>query len=206
MRAKSKMPTGEFAAGAGFEIFLKGSGFGFGGKANSGFDAPRFEFGGVRAPSFVVFLEASWEVGGDADIMTGGIGLADQDVDVKMVIHSGLPSRSLAAEQNARLRHPRMDSGVVAFALRCAASEGWWRRGDSNPRPNKSHNSFYARSHTLKDSPPPLPYDRATSAARILLNLAPPSGSPILVPACYRRLYPLTGIRVETWRNYAASA
>jgi hypothetical protein len=27
-----------------------------------------------------------------------------------------------------------------------------------------------------------------------------------LVPACYRRLYPLTGIRVETWRNYAASA
>ena len=82
----------------------------------------------------------------------------------------------------------------------------WWRWGESNPRPNKSHNSFYVCSRALKDSPPPLPPDRATLVARILLILAPPPGSPDLAPACYRRLHPLTGIRVKTWLNYAASA
>jgi len=74
----------------------------------------------------------------------------------------------------------------------------WWRRGESNPRPNKSHSSFYVCSQALKDSPPPLPPVRATLVARILLVLAPPPASPGLAPACYRRLYPLTGIRVET--------
>ncbi len=68
------------------------------------------------------------------------------------------------------------------------AWEKWWRRGESNPRPNKSHNSVYVRSLALKDSPPPLPPDRATLVARILLVLAPPPGSPDLAPACYRRL------------------
>ncbi len=74
----------------------------------------------------------------------------------------------------------------------------WWRRGESNPRPNKSHSSFYVCSQALKDSPPPLPPVRATLVARILLVLAPPPASPGLAPACYRRLYPLTSFRVET--------
>ena len=26
---------------------------------------------------------------------------------------------------------------------------GWWRRGESNPRPHKSHSSFYARVPSL---------------------------------------------------------
>jgi len=85
-------------------------------------------------------------------------------------------------------------------------NEDWWRWGESNPRPNRSHRNFYVRSRGLRDSPPPLPPDGATSVARILLVLAPPPGSPDLAPACCRRLYPLTGIRVETWRGYAASA
>jgi hypothetical protein len=37
------------------------------------------------------------------------------------------------------------------------------------------------------------------------LNLAPPPGLPILAPACCRRFYPLTGVRVETSRRYLGS-
>jgi len=46
----------------------------------------------------------------------------------------------------------------------------WWRWGESNPRPNRSHTSFYVCSRSLMDSPPQLPSDRATLVARILLK------------------------------------
>ena len=55
---------------------------------------------------------------------------------------AGLPSRSLRAPTQWRLiRPPSFYSGVAAFALRCAPSEGW-RRGELNPCPRR-----YPRKH-----------------------------------------------------------
>ena len=45
--------------------------------------------------------------------------------------------------------HPRRNFAGAGFDLSDAPDEAWWRRGESNPRPHKSHSSFYARVPSL---------------------------------------------------------
>ncbi len=90
----------------------------------------------MGATTFVMFTKAGRQVGSSPDIMSSRVIFRNQNVDV-LKIH-GMPSRSLAAEKHKKsppAHSITSGSGVTAFALCCAASEGWWRRGDSNPRP-----------------------------------------------------------------------
>jgi hypothetical protein len=58
---------------------------------------------------------------------------------------AGVPSRSLKRLVNFVELPAFALSGYVAaaFALRCASSEGWWRRRESNPRPKTFHKGIY---------------------------------------------------------------
>lgn len=89
------MPSGKFAPGAGLEICFEGCGFFAVLESYRSFYVPGAELGGVRDASFVVFLQAGVEVGGEAGVVGRRIAFGCKDVDVMEVIHGvfGLPSR-----------------------------------------------------------------------------------------------------------------
>ncbi len=163
------------------ELYLAGNGLGFRGLCFGIGKFHRSSVGGiVSTPSSIVRGEALIDILS----MPNVVGIVGTEKGVGCPLHAFALRPGHHSTREAR--HER------------ATRVEWWRRGESNPRPNKSHSSFYVCSQALKDSPPPLPPVRATLVARILLVLAPPPASPGLAPACYRRLYPLTSFKVET--------
>ncbi len=81
-----------------------------------------------------------------------------------------------------------------------AEGEAWWRRGELNPRPHKSHSSFYARvSHlglALNAA-----CERATFNASHHIDSSLSVGRSPITPVCCHRLVSLAGINRETSRN-----
>jgi|GEM_PF-6068994 len=62
------------------------------------FDTPWAILGGVLACALIVFFEPDREIVCNASIMLVCVDLADENVDVKEILHgSGPPSRSLGA-------------------------------------------------------------------------------------------------------------
>ena len=65
--------TGEFPAGAGFQMLFKCSGFVFVSETNNGFVSPGSRLRGVGDAAFVVLLESCFEGGGAAGVIAGGV-------------------------------------------------------------------------------------------------------------------------------------
>ena len=127
------MATREFATGAGLQITFEGDGLGGIPEGDCGLNTPGVKLQRVRAGSGIVLTQAILQIVRDPSVMKRGVLFADQDVDVLEGWHAKPESRS--AEQPrppAYARRGSHDSGGAAFALRCAASAGWWAIQDLN--------------------------------------------------------------------------
>ena len=144
------------------------------GEGNGGFDFPRFEFGCVGALTVVVGTQTLLEVLGKANVMSFGVSLRTENVDVEEFHLWVLACRAVASRSAvpagrqvvhlARLR-PRASARQPSH-LRSARSEGWWRRRESNPRPKAFRLSFYMLSLRFGCSP------LGTPAGRLPIRLA----------------------------------
>jgi hypothetical protein len=76
------MATSEFATGAGLEIGLEGHRLVPRTKRNAGFNAPRPALRSVRAGPAIVVAKAVVQIVRDADIVTGRVLKADENIDV----------------------------------------------------------------------------------------------------------------------------
>jgi hypothetical protein len=102
--------------------------------------------------------------------------------------------------RNLRLNVLTKDNPASLFklcrAFRCA-SRSEWRRGESNPRPNKSHTSLYARVLLLILAVPTA-NRQAIVTASIHINIARKVGCSPHEQTCCRRLIPLADIKGKT--------
>ena len=104
-------------------------------ESNCRLDAPRLEFCGVGDFTRVVFGQALLQIFCQADIKMFRHLYALQNIDVEKV--HGWLAEPQPARSNAQDGPPSpCGSGAAAFALRCAAGEGWWSRQESNLRPS----------------------------------------------------------------------
>ena len=81
------MPFDECSAAMGFQVGFKGVGFFFIFKSNGVFNAPGFEFGGMRDITFIVFFKAGFKVFGTADVEMGSGCFINENVNVVEVGH-----------------------------------------------------------------------------------------------------------------------
>ena len=78
----SEVTPRELAARSGFQVGFKGDGLGLIGKGHTSFDSPWTVFRCVRDTPLIMPLQSLRQIGCDAGIMSAGMGLAFQNVNV----------------------------------------------------------------------------------------------------------------------------
>ena len=148
------MPLDECSAAMGFQVGFKGVGFFFVFKSNGVFNAPGFEFGGMRDITFIVFFKARFQVFGTADIEMGSGGFINEYVNVVEVRHqagifqnnvcgSAVPCCPASSASQITPRHPstrrlrashfavpsvfaRLRHWLAEAKSRLCRDEDWW--------------------------------------------------------------------------------
>jgi len=126
-----KVASGKLAAGTGFQIGFEGDGFMLVTKGDGGLEGPRTIFRSMRAAAFVMFSNPGMQIGCAAGVVTRCIRFTDENVNVMIVVHYGMPSRS----QRAR-------SHVVPARLRSRLLTAW--------QPSPSHSLVAKGIHSLR--------------------------------------------------------
>ena len=101
---------------------------------------PGFVFRGMGTTTFVVFSQSCFEIGTVSEVGLFRKLLTTQDV---CVMHNANARASLSF---LKLRRAPCFALACSFmAAPCVARQGeaWWRRRESNPRPQWSHLNFY---------------------------------------------------------------
>ena len=100
--------------------------------------SPWFVLSGVRHTTFVVLFEAFGKIVRQPRVVPARIVLALQNVDVCIALHvacAGAVRSAIGKPGVVLFRGAQKNYAGAGFALRCAAVEAWWRRRESNPRP-----------------------------------------------------------------------